>query len=76
MINHLQNRALNAAIVEREQPQHHKAKMADGGIGDQLLHVFLRVTHDGPVDNAYHGEHGDSWRKVARGFREEAQVKA
>jgi hypothetical protein len=38
---HLEQGALYALLIDREDAHRHEAHMGDGGIGDELLDVFL-----------------------------------
>ena len=48
MIYHLNEGALHALQVEGKDAQHHKTKMADGGICHQFLDVLLAVGYQAP----------------------------
>ena len=51
MRQHLENPALHALNRGRKQPHGHKAHMRHGRICDQLLHIFLRESHERCIDN-------------------------
>ena len=42
MVDHLKDRTRNAFRIHGEQTQHHKAEVADRGISNQFLDIFLR----------------------------------
>jgi len=44
---------------EGHRSQGHKSHVADGGVGHQLLDVFLSQRHEGSVDDGDHRNYGD-----------------
>ena len=52
MVDHLQNSTRHTLRIEREQAEHHKAKVADGGIRNQLLDIRLSVGNCRAVNDA------------------------
>ena len=60
---HLEDRAVDALLVKREDAHRHEAHVGDGGIGDQLLHVLLRQRHQRGVDDGDDRQREDSGAK-------------
>ena len=63
---HLEQRALDALLVEGEDADGHEAHMGDRRIGDQLLHVLLRQRHQRGVDHRDHRQREDQRREIRR----------
>ncbi len=76
VVDPLQDGPLDTGGVERKDAQRHKAQMADGRVGHELLHVLLGEGDDRAVDDADDGQHGDERRVLVCRLGEEGQVEA
>ena len=56
MVDELQCRPLDGHRLEREQPHHAVAHVADGRIGDEPFEIGLHEGDERPVDDARHAE--------------------
>ncbi len=68
--DHLEDRAVDALHVEREDAHGHEAHVGDRGVGDQLLHVLLREGDERGVDDRHHGKREDERGKIHARLRE------
>ena len=57
MVDHLENRALDPALIQREDAQRDEAHMANAREGDEALDVLLGQGHVGAVDDGDHRNH-------------------
>ena len=76
MREHLQDAALDAQRVGREEADHDDAHMGHRAVGDQLLHVGLHQRHERGVDDGDDGEREDEGREVGRGVGQHRQREA
>ena len=60
VVDHVEDRALDADLVEREQPEHAEAQVGDGAVGDELLDVLLHPGDQRAVDDADDAQHADA----------------
>ena len=68
VVEHLKRRAVDPVVGHRGEAEQHVAHVADGGIGDQALEVFLRQRAEGPIhdiDHSKNRQQGDE--EIARG---------
>ena len=54
MAEHLIQRAFDPLYIERKQPQHDKAEVADGRVGNQLFHIRLHQGHQRSIHDTNH----------------------
>ena len=76
MVDHLQGRALQTLRVQRENADHNKPKVTDGGISNQFLDVILRITNPSAINDPNHPQERDGWRPSHSCIREQCQVEA
>src|SRR5580658_3988576 len=73
---HLEDGALNRDGVERENSQHNKSKMTDGGVSDEALKIGLHHGDQRAVYDADDREHGDWLRHAVRRFGKKRQAES
>ncbi len=71
VVDHLEDRALEALLGEDEDAEGHEAHVADRRIGDQPFEVGLDERHDRAVDDRDEGQHDDDRRERLGGRREQ-----
>ena len=71
--DHPEDRGVDSEVGERGDAEHHEAHVCDRGERDQALHISLRETTQGAVDDADHRQEADPGCPVCRGLREHGQ---
>ena len=76
VVDHLQDRALQALGREGEGAEHDEAEVGHRRVGDQPLEVLLHRGHDRGVDDADHPEGDHEGGEVDRRFGEQVEAEA
>ena len=59
VVDHLDHRAVDAVVGQREDAERDEAEVADARVGDDAFEVAFRQRHQRAVDDAEHGERGE-----------------
>jgi hypothetical protein len=76
VVEHVEDRALEAGVIERCQAEDAEAQVGDGGVRDELLDVALHPADEAGVDDADDRDDGDGRGVLGDGQGREAEGEA
>ena len=76
VVDHLQDAARHALVVNAKMPEDDEPQVRDGGVRDQAFDVRLDQRHHGAVDDPDHRQDRDGRREVLRRLGEQLEVEA
>lgn len=76
MIDHLQNAALQADWIQREEAENHKAHVADAAVGDEFFQIDLHQRYERAVNDADHRQPQNPGHAHGRGVGQHRQAES